>query len=424
MALPAPELHTMTGALEMGAPPKKVSKSEKFNDLPSKTLKFSRLYQHYIDNVAASGSAASRANFWPAGTMANLGATESNYGLHPIPYNNLGVSTTSSQFNMINTLGNCIRVKSLGYKVHKQNILQEKLIYQAGSAVVENIYDSNPSIMYFKDSSRMWQEYVGYSEKADSITGRVRCGDTMQQFLPSFTHTNNVDKDNNSADCWFDSSFPQSQVNGKLEYASFYTPQENSRSFNTLPGIPNAGVELTAIMDMEITKSGDTKEHTWVNPNPVWHLCGFQKARPNRDAALPGYWPQTRKGALLASYPGPLLAFKGDLGSGLADAINLNTDGLEACPDMHFVKVQPQWGPEGYMNLTAEIWIEYTMEIEVKWAGYTDNTVTFNAIYQNNDASNISRFTPAGLMNRFTRGLFNASAPPTELEEAREFHLF
>lgn len=422
MALPAPELHTMTGTLETGGPPAKVSKSEKFNALPATTMKFSRLYQHYIDNEAAYGAARSAPNFWPAGSMANLGATESNYGLHPIPYNNLGVSTTSSQFNMINTRGNCIRVKSLGYKVHKQNILQEKLIYQAGSAVVENIYDSNPCIMYFKDTDRVWQEYVGYTSADDSVMGRVRCGDSATQFLPSFTHCNNVDKTNANQDCWFDTSFPGSQEAGRLEYCAFYTPQQNSRSFSTMGNLA-AGIELTSIMDMEITKSGETREHTWVNPDPCWHLVGFQKTKPNRDAALPGYWPQTRKGALLATYPGPLLKFKGDLGSGLADGINIDTLGVESSPDMHFVKVQPQWGPEGYMKLTAEIWIEYTMEIEVKWAGYSDNNITFNAIHQNSDASNISRFTPSALFNRFTRGMFNASSAPTT-EEEREFRLF
>lgn len=413
----APNTHTTVGETE-APPPPKISKTNHFDNGHETVMEFRRTYQHYITNQGSVPGQITRANFYTAGSLNNVNASENQCGLHPIPYYNLGAAHTPGTWTMMQTRGNAFQVLEMGYKIKRMQILMEKVVYAAGTASVDNIYDSNPCFMIYSDVDHVYQEYMGKGNQATQALAGTRCGDYTKAFLPCFSDNNyyrKVPLDNAEK---MMRAFPLSQLDGTMREASFYFPIQSS----TVAAANQVVFQPTDHMPCELLSSGDTHEHTWVNPDPVWHLNGSMLCQPLKDGTNMGYWPLTRRAALITSYPGPIVGFKGDIGNGLVDYQSVNTH-IQAAPDMKFIALQVQWGPESYMNITACLFIEYYLKIKMKLLNINSDMLipfgTLNFGYGDNSAG----MTWNAMINKHTKGAFAASNAPFMAEMAPEFAL-
>lgn len=334
---------------------------------------FRRRYSHYIDTNTNEGASTERLTF-----IGTTSAREFADGSASIPYQNLGIAMSPAQYCMFTAGANMVKVHGMGFDIQKITILQENLTTRSGGTILENTFQSRPSVLLFTDARHMWDEVVGVSglTTVGSSTG-VNTGNPrlMRSLisLPTLATAMNVD----SAIGSLSFTYPASQADGMMPKVSWYM-------LNGQTELSSARMFLDDTMNPKVL--GETKKHSfiWQNPSPQWHRSGSYPYNgvAASNAATPlankasGYWPSSRADALGLFYHGSLLDQTTDnaydsTGAAVATArrAGLDTKGnhdlnIHTSPPYCYVKIPPLWGPTGRLNFVAELWIEYWVDLE------------------------------------------------------------
>lgn len=345
--------------------------------IPGSRQVFRRRYSHYIDSSNNEGSFTNRANF--IGTNA---FGEYHDGSASIPYQNVGIAMTPTQYAQLTAIATELKVHSLGFEIKKITILQENLTTRAASTTLENTFQSRPSVLLFTDGEHLLDEVVGESGLTTQaqFTGLNATQPRLNAALislPSFGVL--VNSDATVGD--FSRTYPGSQEDGALPEVSWYM-----RSLAA--DIAQIGWFLDDIMDPEVLGEGMTHRFEWKNPRPEWHKNGeylYQAAIATNGtasvASRKGYWPPSRSNALQTYYRGSIEDHTGDnaydstqANIGAATRSGLLTKGSvqwtgDMVPPYNYIKMPPLWGPTSKMNFTVELWVEYFADIEWRTSG-------------------------------------------------------
>lgn len=385
---------------------------------------FRRRYAVYIDSSSNEGISTERLNF-----IGTTPAREFRDGSSSIPYQNLGIAMTAAQYNMFTAGCNMVKVHSLGYEIKKITVLQENLAPRAGSTVIENTFQSRPSVLLFPDTKHMWDEVVGISglTAMGARTGR----NTSQPRLMTATlglPTLATAVNNDATTGTWSFTYGGSQTDGGLPEVSWYM-------VNGQTELSSQRMYLDDTINPVVLGEGKKHSFKWINPAPQWHKSGSYPyngtivtngtAQANKAA---GYWPSTRADALGTYYKGSLFDQTADNAYDSTQATvtagrraGLDTKGSHTwmgdhVPPYNYIKLPPLWGPEGKMNFTVELWIEFTADLEWHSAGilaFSNNLWPGNA-----SVTNTSFSATTGMMD--LRNTFGASQGQSALGLAEE----
>lgn len=377
MAVNATPVDTATGQIES----EQVHIQSNTSFLHGSRQTFRRRYAHYIDSSSNEASYTQRLNFVGTGTVA-----EFKDGSASIPYQNLGIALSPTQFAQLTAIATELKVHSLGYEIKKITVLQENLTTRAQGTTLENTFQSRPSVLLFNDSQHMLDEIVGASGLTahgnyTGLNDRRPRMEVALQSLPSMAY----DLNNDATVGDLAKTYPGSQTDGGLPEVSWY--------LRDLQGdIAHVGWFLDDIIDPVVLGEGEKHSFIWKNPSPQWHKNGqhpYQSVynsnsagtNPPGQTTREGYWPSQRYEALKTYYKGSMFDHTADNAydstggtSQACERAGLGTKGSvvwsgDSVPPYNYIKMPPLWGPTSKMNFTTEIWVEYFADIEWKTSG-------------------------------------------------------
>lgn len=382
----ATPVDTSTGQIESD----KVSLDSNTSSLPGARKVFRRRYSHYIDSSNNEGKSTEHLNFF--GTAPSTPIREFQDGSSSIPYQNLGIQMTATQYAFFTAGCNQVKVHSMGFEIKKITILQESLTTRAQGTILENTFQSRPSVLVFKDETHMLDEVVGIAglTSAGSSTGTNTGQPRLMRSLlglPTLAVAMNAD----SSIGTLSFTYPGSQQDGGMPEVGWYMANGEAH-------LRDARWYLDDLMNPTVLGEGEKFRYEWKNPQPQWHKSGIQpwKGMCATSAAtqLPfvpaGYWPSSREAALGFYYKGSSFdqvadnAYDSTAGtSTAARRAGIPTKGQDhwtgdMVPPYHYIKLPPLWGPESKMNFTVELWVEYFIDLEWRSLGllpFMNNTV-------------------------------------------------
>lgn len=338
---------------------------------------FRRRYAHYIDSNNNEATYTARPNF-----IGVQPVSEFRDGCSSIPYQNLGMAFSPTQFAQLTAIATELKVHSLGYEIKKITVLQENLTTRAQGTTLENTFQSRPSVLLFNDGQHMLDEVVGIAELTThgNYTGLNDSRPRMEvalQNLPSMC----LNFNNNATIGDAAKTYPGSQTDGALPEVSWYLRSGEG-------DVAHVPWFLDDILDPVVLGEGEKHSFIWKNPTPHWHKNGqhpYQTVYQSNGTAnlttREGYWPSQRYEALKTYYKGSLFDHTADNAydstgttSTAAERAGLGTKGSvvwsgDSVPPFNYIKMPPLWGPTSKMNFTTEIWVEYTADIEWSTSG-------------------------------------------------------
>lgn len=424
-AINATPVDTATGQIES----EHVHINAKTTHIHGNRQRFSRRYSHYIDSSNNESSYTARANFIGLDAVG-----EFRDGCSSIPYQNLGVAMSPTQYVNLTAVATELKVHSLGFEIKKITILQENLTTRAQGTTLENTFQSRPSVLMFVDGEHLLDETVGelglttHGAYTGNNPNRPRLQIGLQN-LPSFaTGANN---DATVGD--FAKIYPSSQTDGGLKEVSWYLR-------NQVADIAQTGFFIDDLIDPIVLGESEKHSFEWKNPTPRWHKNGRHpyNAVWNSVATTPGvndrdgYWPPTRASALQTVYQGSMFDHTADNAyDSTANTINgaerggLGSKGSviwsgDSVPPYNYIKLPPLWGPTSKMNFTVELWVEYFADIEWRTSGllpYMNRTWPAATVMTNSISS--KPMALSDLRRRFGGAQGNSSLglEPIEAEE-------
>lgn len=373
----ATAVDTATGQIES----ERVSIDANTSNLNGSRQVFRRRYSQYIDSSSNEGESTERLLFF--GPTTGTPVREFSDGSSSIPYQNLGIAMTPTQYALFTAHCNQVKVHGLGYEIKKITILQENLTTRAQGTILENTFQSRPSVLVFPDRTHMLDEVVGVKgltaagSGTGSNTGNPRL---MRSLLGLPTLATAMNNDASIGTLSF--IYPGSQADGGMPEVSWYMT-------NGEANLRDARWYLDDIINPVVLGEGEKHRFEWKNPNPQWHKSGIQpwKGMCNSNAATPspftpgGYWPSSRESALGFYYKGSSFDQVADnaydsTGTNATQArrAGLPTKGQDhwtgdTVPPYHYIKLPPLFGPTSKMNFTVELWIEYFIDLEWRTTG-------------------------------------------------------
>lgn len=399
------------------------------NDRPTRIKTYKRTYQHYINNTNSAPNFTARTLFNVGTTPTPLPGIEWNEGLFPIPYYNLGAALDPGKYSR--EFANVGRVKllSLGYTIKKISVMQETLTTRGSTTVVENTFEGKPFFMRFRDRQHLFDQCVGYAGATTAVqAGCMAYTESSQNaqgiayagVMPTFTNVNQLYPGNASSSNMV-VQWPASQAQGNMKQASFYVRVPNTNSEGTavapggdglVPGDGGTGVSPVApascylsildYIDCDVLSEQDEISFTWHNRLPAWRnttrqdqlTFGSLALQTGQLGTIANGWPANRVAALSEPYRLSLANEVEDWGEGTlvssqgslyldnpnippSDANNFS----DVRPEVHYLKMNPVYGPVGQITLVGYLVIEYHMTLELEDAAYTfplQNMFTYN----------------------------------------------
>lgn len=333
---------------------------------------FRRRYCHYIDTSNNEGLSTERLAF-----IGTTPAREFTEGASSIPYQNLGIAMTAAQYAFFTAGCNRVKVHGMGYDIKKITVLQENITTRAQASVLENTFQSRPSVLLFSDKAHQWDEVVGIAglTAAGARTGSNSSNPRLMTALIGLpTFTANFNNDSAAGTCSF--MYPGSLVDGGLPEVSFYM-------LNGQVELGSQRMYLEDSINPRVLGEGMKHSFEWINPKPQWHKSGSYPyngtittngtTQANKGS---GYWPSSRATALNTYYKGSLFDQTSDNAYDSTQATTtagrragLDTKGnhdwaADLVPPYQYIKMPPVWGPTSKMNFTTELWIEYWIDLE------------------------------------------------------------
>lgn len=328
------------------------------------TKSYSRVYEHYISN---------NMNAFGYGEVAVAGIVTSwhlDEGWHLIPYWNPGVSMTAQEAATIPLISQAVRVKSLGFTVkHAQMFRTDKQVL-GGTTILSNTFCDNPYAEIFKDDRHEF----------DYMLQPVNATGTYVPYGVVVPYPNNSMKYNEVT----------SVAEGTLSRVKW--------AWNQRPGAAVPDTYETRLMQQggegpwaaisTLNHGARTKlglpdlskySYTWKNKNNGWHPHALPQGSilgtraKQEDALVPFIWPNSRAVMLTGVTP-----FAGSTGFTRGVVVPNNKYAhwqkydMQSCvesstnsqPVDHYIKLQRLLDPEGPMNLSAKIVIEYHCTLE------------------------------------------------------------
>ena len=377
------------------------------------TKTYKRTYCHYISNVGATPvQQPTQVNSYAKAIPTAAGQSKCNFyyeGAYAIPYHNVGVSTVPGTWMRDFANVDKVRVLGFGFKIKGITVLQEQIVTRSSSTSLENTFQGKPHLQMFIDHEHTYDQHVGYTTAAGAAQTTAEHAHCMWAMIgqtyttqtqsvkpwnigpsqPTFVDTSIISTNNT----WMD-VYPQTQGAGELPHVGLYIMESGvGTSANpSWPGmIPDPIFsyvnrhQFTDMLDCQIIGEGDTPGYFWKNPNPDWRLIGRNDySYCNHDNSITSNattsFPPTRQAAL--SWPYRRFWFnevteKGRNNYGKDHDVeyeyaNRPTGAEHASEDIWstlvppnvFLKVEPLLGPTGAINITAQVMIEYTCELE------------------------------------------------------------
>lgn len=372
-----------------------------------KTFSFKKRYVHYIGNSTAVDEHIVLDLNTSDATPHPVSFIHVNEGYHGIPYTSVGASMTGGEWAKVCLQGCRIRIKELGFNVIRSHTLLENYVPRAGSTVIENMFESKPLIQHFQDPDNLMQPGTIARTEGQLVQNIETLIDSQ---FKSFYKVNNE----------LTHTEPTDMAAGMLPYADWYFYNVNGAMTND---VDLAGAfDLYQFVDMKYAKEGEQFGHNWVNPAPKWHALGT-----SRQVALGGQYngplePWQADGPLSGSRAQLLVwpymhdywrfkkghqayyAFMDDSASAwqrnnflMNHSSQQNEDDClipNCMPPNYFLRMNRVHGPQGQLNMMAQIMIEYTsvIEIEEPRGPFTDYPLR---VLPSNDAP----FVPASYLN-------------------------
>lgn len=328
------------------------------------TKTYSRVYEHYISN---NMSAAGYTETAVLGIVTRWALDE---GWHLIPYWNPGVSMTAQEAATIPIISQAVRVKSLGFTVkHAQMFRTDKQVL-GGTTVLSNTFCDNPYAELFKDNRHEFdyllqplnagQDYVPYGVVVPYPNNSMK-----------YNEVTSVNEGTLARVKWQWNQRPAAatpdtyetrlmQQGGEGPWAAISTLNHGARLKLGLPDLSQYS-------------------YTWKNKNNGWHPHALPQGSimgtraKAEDALVPFIWPNSRSVMLTGVTP-----FAGSTGFTRGILVPNNKYAhwqkfdMQSCvesadnnqPVDHYIKLQRLLDPEGPMNLSAKLVIEYHCTLE------------------------------------------------------------
>lgn len=395
MTAPVEQATTVGGSLEGGVTiPQHTPPSE----VPGvKTLKFERLYCHYILKTGAEISTPNitlRSGF--AGTVQAL---EHSEGLHFVPYDNVGIACTQGQYALDISTATRVQLLDLGYSVERIMFYEQTLGTLAGTTVVRNTVDNNPILMKFEDNKHYFDDIVGYRGGTTVASAGCRFG-RPNVGRPSFAGVNSQGVSSTDPAFFAMQQWPADRTKGQLRNVSLYSTKSDPIRLSD-----NNPLSMADYLPYTVHQNGDVWKHHWKNPRPFW----LAVSRPTWDiatvssAANPtvtgianptlGGWPRSRAAALEQCWAGTMMPYTNDMLSrtfplvaGTANSYDFQGEGITETmdwrPPAHYLKIPPLLTQSDIeMEYVCQLWIRYQMTLKLDYNGRPVDSVIQSATW-------------------------------------------
>ena len=346
--------------------------------------------------------------------------TKCNYyyeGAYVVPYHNVAVSTMPRHWitDFVNV--DKVRIKSLGFKVKNITVLQEQIVTRAASTSLENTFQGKPHLQMFIDGHHSYDRNVGHTPAGGGPVGMASAEHAHCMWAMGGKKVNGVTAANTpwnvnpsqptfiepsiiSVNNYFLEPYPQTQAQGELPHVGLYMLESYPGQTTTFPWATMKPNDKYAVLnrhmfvdvfDTKIVSEGDQPGFVWVNPEADWRtICREDYSYPDKDQQVARNsttsFPPTRDSAM--SWPYRRFWSNETTEKGRNnytkdhdaefDYYNRTIGNTHSSSDIWsdnvppnvFLKVEPLLGPTGPINITAQVYIEYTMELEFHEARY------------------------------------------------------
>lgn len=398
MATVATAVDTATGQIE--APKGVIYETTSRQGYPQRK-RFTNTFEHYITNANAVPAVTTVTNLVP-GIYAGL---ENHEGLYNVPYHNLGIAFTISQFYRTMQVNDAIKINKMGFTIKKVTVLQENLTTRNATTFLENTFNSRVSCFMYVDGQHRFDNLVGQPGLTDSVSpGQFNPAlANPQAAYPSFAAVCPTPIANGptmfanacTAPCWASSQFA-----GSLQNCSIYYQ-------NLGDGSPWTMHNVIPAHEFGEPMKGH-KSFTWTNPQPTWERItgyGYRISR-NDDFSRPTDTSNgipmfsSRERALSMVYRGTILRQTTDDSIAItanrnepvygADEFGANAVTDESySPPYVYLKVEPIEGPTGPITIVVRLIIEYFLEVEVRQDSTTPAWVQCTPVNGANDNTSL-----------------------------------
>ena len=374
---------------------------------------YRRTYCHYISNVGSTPSQVPlQVKAYAKAIPNSAGQTFCNYyyeGAYVVPYHNCAVSTMPRHWITDFMNADKVRIRSFGFKIKSVTVLQEQIVTRAASTSLENTFQGKPHLQMYVDREHLYDRCIGLTTAAGASQPTAEAAHCMWAMRgaqingatqsvkpwniaasqPTFVEPNV----NNVNNYWLE-AYPASQGAGELPHVGLYVLESIPGQTATYPWAamqPDARYsqsnrhQFIDVLDCHTFGEGDTPGFMWDNANPDWRNIAREDYSfadkdqgairlsttsfpPTRDQAFGfpyrRFWANevTEKGRNdWTDDHGSAFEYYTRVCGNTHSGSEIFSDNV---PPNVFLKVEPLLGPTGPINITAQVYIEYTMTLE------------------------------------------------------------
>lgn len=298
--------------------------------------------QHYITNNNKSSN--------PTVTF-DTDASIYQQGWAHIPFTKLRAAMTQADLDTIASEARKYRIVSQGFRIVKFNVMQQQASFSTSTTQTNNSFVQAPcALIYVDDGYELFEQTFGehptglkfntpiWGQNADGSNpiGSNSQSATPADFVKIFAGFSN----------------PPNGTSGSLITVQFQLPSSVQMSINNFD-VMNGG-------KVEMLQTGQEFEYTWHNPVNQW-------INPNTGVLLTA--PSVTINMIKDTTP---------LNAQYATGIIEN---VWKSPVMHLIRMPPLQDALGNITISAEIWIEYHIEIEIETGRFLQSrNITVNSL--------------------------------------------
>lgn len=345
---------------------------------PGDVKVFKTNFETYINNENGVPAVRTVTNLVPG----NYAGLENHENLYVVPYHNRGIAIWPAQFYRLVQTNDAIQVLEMGFEIKKVTILQENLTTRASTAILENTFQSRPSIYMYVDDEHIFDNAVGEPELTSYLTDNAfnpAMGDPISPY-PSFsavyptrvTSNANMFDDAATAPCWASTQQAGSLINCSM----YYQNQGDDTPWTMHDALPAHEFGEPV---------GPGKRFVWKNPKPEWERIQGYSYRINKETEFSRITDTSNGNPLWGSRDRALsMVYRGTtLPETTDDAVQVTADreiperssdqygsqgpmSTSYSPPYVYLKVEPLNGPNSPMTIVVRLMMEYFIKVRVK----------------------------------------------------------